>query len=168
MRLSNLTDKRSNLTPDRLREALNYDSLTGIFTWQFANDGHEIGEIAGSASRSGRRTILIDGQTFYASRLAWLYVYGKWPINFLDHVDGNPGNDKIENLRDCTHAQNMANAKSVKTGLKGTYFKNGHWVAKITQNYRQQWLGYFNSEQEAHAAYQQAARKIFGEFARFK
>ncbi len=80
-----------------------------------------------------------------------------------DHIDGNTLNCKIENLRECTKTESNRNRKA-----KGFYYKPGHKkpCACIGHNGRSIHLGYFYKEDDARAAYKEAAKKYFGEFAR--
>ena len=89
----------------------------------------------------------------------------------IDHVDTNPFHNAWTNLRSATQSQNLANrgANSTNTsGYKGVTWCKLYrkWVARITVNYKNLNLGYFDNPQEAHAAYCQAATRIFGAFAR--
>ena len=90
----------------------------------------------------------------------------------IDHINHNPLDNRIDNLRVCTQSQNAANgrkSKDIKTysQYKGVSFRkdNGRWIATIRVKRKQIHLGYFDTEVEAAAAYNQAALKHFGEFA---
>ena len=92
----------------------------------------------------------------------------------IDHRNGNGLDNRKKNLRICTQAQNVANQRLRSNNLSGfkgvSFFKHGkrirRWVAKLTIDYRQKHLGYFNTEKEAAIAYNKAAIKYFGDFAR--
>lgn len=92
----------------------------------------------------------------------------------IDHKNGNGLDNRKTNLRICTQAQNIANQKIGTRNISGykgvSYFKAGkrlkRWVAKIVVNYRQKHLGYFDNKKEAALAYNEAAKKYFGEYAR--
>jgi hypothetical protein len=112
----------------------------------------------------------LRGHRALAHRVAWLYMTGEWPAGDIDHINNNRSDNRFSNLRPATRSLNIANStkkKSNSSGFKGVSFSkaNRKWFAKITVNYRQQSLGYFNTPQEAHAAYVHAAREAFGEFA---
>jgi hypothetical protein len=123
------------------------------------------GRIAGSVRR-GRRQIRVDGRTYQASNLAWLYVYGRWPVRGLDHKNTIADDDRISNLRLATKAQNMQNSKprADGIGIKGVGQHQGRYRARITIDGAQLHLGMFTTAEEAHAAYRRAARKHFGAF----
>lgn len=89
----------------------------------------------------------------------------------IDHKDGNPANDRWENLRLATRAENSGNDRKRKTntsGFKGvSRYKNGKWMAQIMWQRQTYWLGLHDTPEQAHTAYCQAAAKLKGEFARF-
>jgi hypothetical protein len=97
-----------------------------------------------------------------------MMVYGFTPKN-IDHIDGNRTNNKILNLRDVTHQQNMMNRKKradSKSAYKGISKVKNSWIAEIWFEKKRHYLGSFKSEHDAGLAYQEAAKKIYGNFAR--
>src|SRR5690554_1763211 len=102
------------ITQSDLHEVLNYCPDTGVLTWkkQLAPRGR-IGSIAGCAEKKGRSagrvSIRIHGKLYLAHRLAWFYVHGEWP-ELIDHIDGDPSNNRLSNLRRATKAQNGWNS----------------------------------------------------------
>lgn len=89
----------------------------------------------------------------------------------VDHINGNGLDNRRENLRLCTHAQNLQNQKRKKnntSGIKGVSWcsKSRKWDARIRLNMKQFYLGKFSSKEDAANAYAQAALKYHGEFAR--
>jgi HNH endonuclease len=147
---------------------LDYNPLTGIFTWRVkVNSRAKYGAVAGCWSR-GYWVIRVAGKLHGAHRLAWFFVYGKWPEQ-IDHINGIQSDNRIANLRLATTAQNAANMKRPKdntTGFKGVSFKKGKWRATIKHAGHQFQIGTFATPEEAHAAYVAASRRLFGEFAR--
>ncbi len=153
----------SDLTAQRLRELLHYDPETGVFTWSVRTSNRiKVGDVAGTGSGQGRWQILVDGHLFLAHRLAWFYVYGHWPTHGIDHRDGNPLNNRIENLRDVLPSVNSQNLhrphRDNQTGLLGVLRENrrNKWLAQITVNGKRIYLGYFDSAEKASAAYLRA------------
>jgi len=97
------------LNAEIVRTFLEYDRESGIFRWRVSpNRRIPVGTIAGTETR-GRVQIKICGRLHRAHRLAWLYVYGKWPDKCIDHIDGNATNNRINNLRDVDHSVNNSN-----------------------------------------------------------
>lgn len=161
------------LTADYLREVLNYDPETGLFHWRkHMSNRRGAGEKAGCiCSQSGYNLIGIKGDVHKANRLAWLYVHGEWPDRLVDHINGNPGDDRIANLRLATHAQNLQNRgkqKNNKSGFKGVcwHVPSKKWHARIACNGKQHHLGLFATPEDAHRAYIVAAERFHGEFAK--
>ena len=153
------------LTQEKLRERLHYCPETGRLTWKVGCRGTRVGSIAGSTDSKGYLCIRVAGKRYKAHRLAWLWVYGSFPVGGIDHINGRPGDNRICNLREATQAQNMANRKAVRQGMKGAYFfvRRGKWKASIRKNREQFHLGMFHTEAEAHAAYVAAAVDLHGD-----
>jgi|KBSSwiStaDraftv2_1062776.scaffolds.fasta_scaffold633658_2 hypothetical protein len=161
------------LDQDRLWEVLRYEPDTGKFFWLKRPGGGArtdlVGKQAGCVNDKNYRVIMIDSKEYAAHRLAWLYVYGDWPANQIDHINRNRTDNRIVNLREATGPQNCANAKarSSRSGLKGAHWNKrygGKWSATIHRNGRAQWLGYFSTAKKAHTAYCKAAKGVDKEF----
>lgn len=160
------------ITEKRLREVLNYDPKTGVFRWRVSKARSvKVGEIAGHVNDRGYVKITLDRATYRAHRLAWLYVYGKWPSEHIDHINGITDDNRISNLRQATRAQNMHNSRRPKnntSSFKGVYWRKDRskWAAMIGICRKRIFLGYFDCKHEAYAAYCKAAEKHHGEFAK--
>jgi hypothetical protein len=163
--------KKSPPTAERLREILSYNAETGQFTWLKNGGPRRIGDVAGCVDKRGYVSISVDKAVIWGHQLAYLYQTGEWWTGHIDHIDGEPSNNRWANLRPATASQNQANAKrskNNKSGFKGVslFKRTGRWHAQITVNRRNIHLGYFDTAEAAHAAYCAAASKHFGEFAR--
>lgn len=163
------------LTAAQLRELLDYDPETGVFRWRVTNSNRAVaGKEAGciETRRNTRyRTIPLRGRRYYAQRLAWLYMTGEWPEHIVDHRDGEGLNNRWENLRQATEAQNARNARRHRdntTGLKGVHFNRqlGRFQANIHADGVSHHLGLFDTAEEAGEAYANAAQRLHGPFAR--
>lgn len=116
-------------------------------------------------------TLCIDGEKFRAHRVIFFIHYGFEPPFEIDHQDGDPQNNRLENLRPATRLQNQKNTKincRNALRLKGVSIDKrcGKFVAQIASDGKRLTIGRFNSAQEAHAAYAVAAKQLHGEFAR--
>ena len=169
--------KTQELTSERLREALEYEPESGVFTWRHRMDAkpqwnaRHAGRRAGSIGSDGYRRITIDDVKHKASRLAFLYMKGAHPPDEVDHTDGQRDDDRWANLNSATRRQNMANRqvhRSNKLGIKGVcwYRLTGKYEAKISAEGKNRHLGYFSNLADAIAARNRAAAELYGEFAR--
>jgi hypothetical protein len=122
-----------------VRKRLQYDPETGIFVWKPKPGdkrwtARHAGEVAGYLNGGGYRQITIDGKLYRAARLAWLYVYGEWPKNEIDHINRLKDDDRLVNLRDVTPTENQNN-RSNNNGLpEGVYWgaKSAKYQAQIS------------------------------------
>lgn len=155
-----------NLTAARLRELLHYNPGTGEFTRLVQTCGRAlVGDIAGTDHVRGYRRIRVENVSHMAHRLAWLHVHGEWPAGLIDHIDGNPGNNRIGNLRVVNSSLNQQNQRKAhshnnKSGLLGVQANNNKWSANIRVNGKRIYLGTFPTAEEAHAAYLEAKRRM--------
>lgn len=164
------------LTSELAHAILDYDPMTGKFVWKANRGGRRAGYEAGHIrplKRAERyKTIRIGNKLYLAHRVAWLMMTGRFPINDLDHINGDPGDNRFSNLREATASQNMMNKKvgtNNKSGFKGVSWDkiNNKWVSRIrTPGGRYRNLGRFKLAEEASDAYWLAAKEMFGEFAR--
>lgn len=168
-----LGEMKNKHSLEYLKSILSYDSQSGIFTWLVCK-GRRIkqGQIAGTILNNGYRKIIIDGVQYLEHRLAWFFENGKWPDNEIDHIDTNKTNNAIKNLRQATNIENHRNTNKPSnntSGFKGvSYHKTRKkYYASIKVKNKLNHLGSFNTPKEAHAAYCDAAKRLFGEFARF-
>lgn len=156
------------LTSDRLRALVHYDPITGHFRSLITAPRKAT---LGTKTKYGYIRFSVDGIAYMAHRLAWLYVYGSWPADETDHVNGNRSDNRIANLRAATKSENLANSRRAKnntTGFKGVDFskRRGLWRARIGYHGRSLLIGHFETAAAAHAAYIEKARELFGAFAR--
>lgn len=162
--------RREGISAQRVRELLDYNPLTGVFTRKVSTGGRygsAIGSVAGMLSReSGYILISLESLQYRAHRLAWLYMTGVWPSGDIDHMDGARANNKWANLRDVdktVNAQNKRKAQSnSKTGLLGACWatRDRTYIARIKVDGKYKTLGYFETAEEAHGAYVTAKRQL--------
>ena len=168
------------ITADRLRQLLDYDSAIGIFRWRL-RAGNDRLTNSWNARYAGARAGSVDRQKGYvfinlntvhvnAARLAWLYTYGRLPVETIDHINGIRADNRLANLREATVAQNSYNRRGFgRSGLKGAYRYPEHgafrWKSCIRAAGKTYQLGTFETAEEAHSAYRAAAVRLHGEFA---
>lgn len=152
------------LTQERLKEVLNYDEETGLFTRKSSLGGQRAGSVSGTERPDGYRKIIIEGRGYYAHRLAWLYVHGKWPEYVVDHINGNPRDNRIINLRDVPRKLNQQNQKTHRpksvSQLLGVSKNGPSWAARIYDiRGKAINLGSYPTPEKAHEVYLEAKRK---------
>lgn len=159
---------------ERLKQLFSYNAATGQFTRRINSRTAKAGEIAGYVNKNGYVYISVDGKPQLAHRMAWIYVYGVPPSKFIDHINRNPSDNRIANLRECTQHENMQNISKFKantSGIKGVYWagtinKTAPWLVQIRAYGKLHYVGYFATKEEAAKARIVAADKLHGKFAR--
>lgn len=177
-------------SPEVLRQLLRYEPDTGKLFWLerppeiFAESRYSAARLCaiwntkfcgkeafGTTDSDGYMVGRVFNTRIRAHRLIWAMVSGDWPDKEIDHIDGNPANNRLENLRLATRSQNEAN-KGIRSdntsGAKGVSWveKDGRWAARIKFEGRQHNLGYFQTRSDAEAAVSAKRREIHGHFAR--
>lgn len=164
-------NKEDALTAERLREVLDYDAETGIFTRRMkTNINTVVGQVVGSLHHKGYLRMSVDGHIYWAHRLAWLYVYGEWPKGPIDHANRIRTDNRICNLREASYAENNRNvsiSKTNKSGAKGVSWdkSNNKWRANVVLKRKNHSAGLFDSVADAAKAAQALRAKLHGEFA---
>lgn len=170
---------RPVLTQEIAQSALHYEQHSGQFIWKERQDrsrqwnGRYAGTVAGykvGLQNNAYIALSLFNYPILAHRLAFLWMTGSIP-SLIDHIDGNGLNNSWSNLRPATRIQNGANSslsKSNTSGFKGVSFNKriGKWRASISCGRKQISLGHFETAEDAHAAYLEKAKELFGEFAR--
>lgn len=165
-----MSAKEDRLTADWLRANMHYEPSTGEFWWTKPGFGRTVGKRLGSRLWSKGKSYIamkINGEVYYAHRVAWLYVYGEWPKGLIDHIDDDRSNNAIENLRIATSSQNAArrNTKRAIAPSRGVFPHGPGFVARIHHAGKRHYLGYFKTADAAQAVYEAKAKEIHGEFA---
>lgn len=150
------------ITQERLKKVLNYNPGTGDFTWVSSIGPIKSGSKAGT-EKGGYINIQIDKKLYKAHRLAWLYINGAFPDN-IDHINHIGIDNRILNLRDISHADNMRNrslSSNNKSGVNGVFFykRDSLWVAQIEIHRKNIFLGRFNDKFDAICARKSADNK---------
>lgn len=157
------------LTQEKLKEFLIYKH--GVLVWRTSrNNQVQKGVRAGHLRPDGRRSIRIAGMQMLEHRAVYLYHYGYLPP-FIDHKNGDPCDNRIENLREATRSQNNHNAKLRKdntSGVKGvTWVKREQkWKARLCLDGKFINLGTFSTKEAAAEVVRDARTRIHGEYAR--
>lgn len=164
-----------NLPQALLQQLLDYDPETGTLKWKVDFGHHKAGTEAGrihKRRKHGRAAVEINlgGFTYQAHNLIWSIVTGKQPENEVDHKNRDPADNRWENLREADRSQNQANTalyENNQSGRRGVHFiaRLNRWRAIISVKGKNEHLGYFNTAEDAAAAWERRAQEIHGEFA---
>lgn len=153
------------VTSGELKKLVSYSERTGEFSpkrsFPFVGWSDEFGYVH----------IRLRRRSYLAHRLAWLYVYGEWPKENLDHINGNPWDNRIENLREAPQRLNGKNISPVRKNSSircGVNFDKarGLYRAYITVDRKQIHVGRYKDKEQAVAARLKAERDFYGDFAR--
>ena len=147
------------ITQPRLHELFLYEH--GKLLRKIGVKGSPVLTEIGTIKPKGYMVAVVDGKMYRVHHLVWMYHHGEF-VSELDHINRERNDNRIENLRPCTHSQNLGNARARVHKYKGVTF------CKATQKWRAQLnghLGRFDTIEEAALAYNAAAIEHFGEFA---
>jgi hypothetical protein len=137
--------------------------------WRRGFPRSAVGNRVGNTHHSGYKYVKINNKLYGEHRLVWLMIHGVFPDGELDHEDGDCCNNTISNLRLATRGRNCANRNGwSESGYKGVYpTKRGKpWQAQITVDKKSILLGRYDNKEDAARAYDIAALKYKGEFAK--
>lgn len=135
--------EREALTAEYVRQILDYNPETGVFTWRERPREHFAisriwrawntkfsGKVAGYIGPVGYAIVAINNHYYWLHRIAWLYIAGKWPDHEIDHINGIRSDNRFSNLRVATRAENGRNCRRKATnssGYKGVSLVRGKW-----------------------------------------
>ena len=159
------------ITQERLKEILTYDEVTGNFYWNIDKGKQKAGTKAGHILQSGYVLIGLDGKTYRAHHLVFLYKLGYFPDCLIDHIDGSKANNVADNLRLATKSQNAFNMKlkhNNTSGTKGVSFRKDRnkWRVYLKVNGKYISFGHFDSKSDAIIVSRMVRELHHKEFAR--
>lgn len=159
------------ISAELARQLISYDPDTGAMTWKHrdrslcpsdwawkACNTRFAGKPAlVSADSTGHLYGGILGKRYPAHRIAWLIVYGEHPRGEIDHINGDPSDNRICNLRDVLHSENLKNQRFRSTNTSGVMGVSWNkrelkWRAYIHGDNREKHIGYFINLEDAIAA----------------
>jgi hypothetical protein len=159
--------KKYDLPPaEIISRHLRYNPETGWLSWRRAQTGRVLGGTRGcgpvraGCNARGRWIVSFEGQSYYASRIAYLLMTGEDPgQKDMDHINGDPSDDRWENLRAITRSQNLYNRKAYKqnhkeamSGYKGVYARGEKFVAVVCYKRKTTHIGTYKTDIEAARA----------------
>lgn len=149
---------------EELNEHFKYDFITGDIIRIKSKRSDFIGKVSNRFG-DGYLKVSYKSKNIGGHRLAWLLHTGKWPVNLIDHINGDRLDNRFSNLREATNKQNIENqtkpSSNNTTGFLGVSFhkSTGKFVSHISVDYKKKHLGYYNTALEAYNAYLEAKRK---------
>jgi len=153
----------NDFTASQVRELLNYDPHTGLFTWKIGRPGTRLGSLAGTLTKDGYVMLSANGAKVFAHRAAWLLMHNTWPKAEIDHINGVRNDNRIENLRDVSPSVNQQNVRRArrdnKSGFLGVTRQKNLWTSQLTIRGKTLHLGLFRTPEEASEAYLKAKRE---------
>jgi hypothetical protein len=159
------------LTQEKLHKLFDYNPETGVLKWKSSRRGLPYGKglEAGGLTGRGYRVVSIDGQRYQATHLIWLFVYGKFPSETVDHINRLPDDNRLSNLRLASQTEqnyNQALRRDNTSGMAGVCFEqsraNRHkapWVARFWEEGKRIHLGCFWQKEDAIAARKRAEQQ---------
>ncbi|MBS4048062.1 MAG: HNH endonuclease [Alphaproteobacteria bacterium] len=177
---------RPILSPDDMRQLLEYDASTGVLRWKERQKHHfkngrmpatwNLLNVGGRADKLHRKkngakwmNVKIFEKPYRAHRVIWAIVHGEWPNGQIDHINGDSCDNRIENLRvvdDAENKRNLPMVRSNKSGVMGVIYhpdkgRKKQWIARIGNGGKAHNIGRFYTKEEAVAA-RRAAEIEFG------
>lgn len=153
------------LTQATLKELVHYNPDTGIFTWKNSTlrrtAGAEIGSEFEAPCGKKYRHVRVLNTMYLVHRLAFVYITGSFPLEDVDHENGNGTDNRWDNIRDVPRIENTRNRKlnhNNKSGCSGVtwYPRYNKWLARIGMKGEKITLGYFTELSDAVSARKQA------------
>lgn len=147
---------KTDLSQERVKELYDYDAENGLMIRKFKNGKRKVcGDKPGY--HHGRGMLSIDGRYYYTHRVIWLWHHGYMP-EFIDHIDRNPMNNRIENLRPATRLENNHNKgtqRNNSSGYPGVSWdkQREKYRVRIMNENKHIHIGYFNTTEEAFLNY---------------
>lgn len=156
----------AEVTQELIHKLFTYKQETGQLIWKVNRGRARKGDTAGRLNENGYLICGLHGKTMRIHRLIWLYYFGYIP-RYLDHINRDRADNRIENLRPATKAQNGANRKKqsgTTSKYKGVCRIRYAWQANAFVNGKSIYLGSYRTEEEAHKAYVEYMSDVFGEY----
>ncbi|WWO60465.1 homing endonuclease [Stenotrophomonas phage SOVA965] len=157
----------AKLTREGALHFFDVDFLSGDIFWAVdRNNRTRKGAKAGYLDKLGYRRVEVNSEVYLVHRLIWMMFHGDWPKHDIDHIDGNPINNALLNLRDVSASKNLMNQRKSQRGSAvpylGVSIKRNKYQALICVNGKNKSLGVYETPELAYEAYKAAKRELHG------
>lgn len=155
------------LRQDKLKEL--FEVKNNELYWKDGIQKNTKGKLAGWVDKKGYRSVMLEGKTYQVHRLIWIIMFGSIPYGVIDHIDRNPKNNCIENLRPASRSENAFNRPASinnKLGVKNVYKRGSRYAVQLRVNYKLINFGSYEDLELATLVAEEARNKYHGEFAR--
>lgn len=176
-----MAKRNSTLSAKTVRRFLDYNPDTGEFFWKHREKRYFgtpaayhrwnrkfAGKKTGYVDARGYVRIGVYGKLRYAHQLAWIHTHGSIDSETIDHINGNPSDNRISNLRAASEAENIRNSRvgsNNRSGYKNVSSQGEKWCVKIQKDGKVYRFGPFSEIEEAARVAAERRVKLHGEFA---
>lgn len=157
------------LTAELARSVLSYDPECGDLTWLISKGTVKAGARVSTISNRGYLTLKLFGKTYQAHRVAWLIMFGEWPIT-IDHINRQRTDNRLVNLRNATQQQNMCNVPRKRTNTSGVrgvswHSQSNKWQVEVKADGKRYYLGSYRDIELAELVASEGRLKLHKEYA---
>ncbi len=151
-------------TQEELKELFTYYPLSGLLLRKKCTcNRHKLGELVGGSRADGYCQVMVKSVKYLVHHIVWVMEYGVWPTGHIDHINREPNDNRLANLREVTPSQNNQNTGMSSRNTSGHKGVGWHapmsmWRARIKVDRKDKHLGYFKNREAAAAAYVDAKR----------
>lgn len=154
---------RTLLDRQKLEERFDFDTENGVIRYRISIKGIKAGDAAGVRRADGYVRVKIEGRAYFAHRLIYFMATGKQP-EYLDHINGDKSDNRIENLREATNSQNMCNHQ--KRQPVGVFLRGRKWHGRVMKDYKTYRIQPSESRETAEMLLSELRDNLHGEFAK--
>lgn len=159
-----------NITQAEVKRLLDYNPDTGLLSWKVCVAKKiRVGDAAGCLNADGYVQVGINGRRCLAHHIIWLWLYGEAPVGDVDHINRNPSDNRVVNLRCVSRSENLLNSRHTNpSGYQGvSRTACGKYNAGIHFNRKRYHIGNFDTAEKAFRAYCEAHVKLYGVRSKF-
>lgn len=153
---------RTRLDRQKLEARFEFIPEKGLILYRVPVKGNKVGDIAGAKRSDGYVRVKIDGRPHFAHRLIYFMATGDEP-DYIDHINGEKSDNRIENLRAATNSGNMASRPKRKPA--GIFLRGTKWHGRVMKDYRTHRITPTEDKAEAKRRLEELRRNLHGEFA---